>query len=545
MDSRPTDPLQNASPSVFNTTGPSGNAVVNNVHGTNVMGDYINSDAAYSGRTTRTGCLDGTREPVISTILGWKDEVNASPMCWLSGPAGYGKSAVLQSVAESCARDGTLAASFFFLRGAGQRSEFNNFITTLAFQITMSIPEVKLFIQKALHDNPTIPYQSTTNQLHALILRPLMALHKDLLPSDRLLVVIDALDECNDRQSVQEFIAALADACSNGHMPLLWLFTSRGEEHIRQAFSKRKVAPVTKRIQLETFNARMDIEKFLRSRFNDIIENNPRLFCYIPRPWPSPTDLKGLVGKSSGLFIFASTLVYFITDGNAPPDRKLRSVLEMHAGLDPLYDQVLRDVPEIDCFRRVLTTLMLVYKQPSVFFLAEILELNIQDVLHALMAIQSIITIPSDDRTPIQLNHTSLRDFLVNADRSNDLFVDPPAAQATIAVQCINLLQKNLTQDVLPEHSGELYAAQYWLSHLQDSHNATGASSDLLSTLKDFSSSQLSGDGLAPVVANIKAKFEAVRIELLSRNYNSYDYADRMYVVLLILLELRPSMIYA
>ncbi|KAF7968117.1 hypothetical protein HWV62_31985 [Athelia sp. TMB] len=547
-----------SSPRIFNTTGTTGDVknAARDMFNANHIENHFNTvpvqmslfpnfvvpDAAYNGRTARAGCLDGTREPVIAAISGWKDEVNASPMCWLSGPAGYGKSAVSQSVAESCARDGTLAASFFFLRGAGQRSEFNNFITTLAFQIATSVPGVKPLIQQALRDNPTIPYQSTTNQLHTLILRPLMALHEDLLPSDRLLVVIDALDECNDRRSVQEFIAALADACSRGRMPLLWLFTSRGEEHIRQAFSKRDVAQVTRLMLLEEFDARMDIEKFLRSRFNEIIEDNHRLFSYITRPWPSSEDLVALVGRSAGLFIFASTLVYFITDRTAPPDRKLKSVLEMHAGLDPLYDQVLRDVPEIVCFRQVLTTLMLVYEQPSVSLLAEILELSVQDVLHALMAIQSIITIPSDDETPIQLNHTSLRDFLVDAVRSKDLFIDPPVAHAMIAVRCIKHLQRNLKQDVLPERAGELYAAQYWPRHLQNSHNATRASSDLLSILKDFSSCQvmepwinallkldvrrgdvvtrltelsnkykLSGDDLALVVENIKTKLEDVR----------------------------------
>lgn len=458
---------------------------------TNLIEKFVVPDAAYTGRTTRTKCLDGTREPVISTILGWKGEAGASPMCWLSGPAGCGKSAVSQSVAESCANGGTLAASFFFLRGAGQRSEFNNFVPTLAFQIATSIPKFKSLIQKALHDNPTIPYQSTTNQLHTLILRPLMALQGDLLSSDRLLVVIDALDECNDRHSVQEFITALADACSHGHMLLLWLFTSRGEEHIRRAFSKRAVAPVTKLMLLEQFDARMDIEKFLRYRFDEIIEDRPHLFRYITRPWPSLEDLKALVGKSSGLFIFASTLVYFITDKSAPPDRKLKSVLEMHAGLDPLYDQVLRGIPKIDCFRRVLTTLMLVYEQPSVVFLAEILELNIQDVLHALTAIQSIITIPSDDQTPIQLNHTLLRDFLVDVVRSKDLFIDTPVARATIVVQIIKHLQRNLKEDVFPERGEEFYAAQYWLRHLQDSHNAMEDSSDLFSILEDFSSSQV------------------------------------------------------
>ncbi|KZP15585.1 hypothetical protein FIBSPDRAFT_867154 [Athelia psychrophila] len=56
-------------------------------------------------------------------------------------------------------------------------------------------------------------------------------------------------------------------------------------------------------------------------------------------PWPSNEDLQALEQKSDKLFIFASTLVDFITDGKgAPPDQKLKIVLNLHAGLDPLYD---------------------------------------------------------------------------------------------------------------------------------------------------------------------------------------------------------------
>ncbi|KAF7966258.1 hypothetical protein HWV62_39413 [Athelia sp. TMB] len=483
----------------FNTTGVSGSATVNNVGGDMVINHnvkYMNPDAAYNGPGARVGCFRGTRLPTIGAILRWKDEYEGKPICWMSGPAGFGKSAVSQTVAESCARDGTLAASFFFLRGAGGRSSIRHFITTLAFQITVSVPEVKPIVEMILQHDPTILYQSITYQLQNLIFVPLMVLAQTDTTSRPLLIVVDALDECSERNLMREFIAALAHACHVGrHLRLRWLLTSRGEEHIRQSFSGAASQHLTTVVQLDNFDARLDIKTFLEARFSEIIRDNPRLFHGIPQPWPSLDDFWALVDRSSGLFIFAATLVNFVTDGRAPPNRKLESVLQMHAGLDPLYGQVLRDalrdVDDILCFRRVLATLMVLYRQPSVEMLAALLELSAQDVLHALLTIQSIIRIPSDDNAPVQLNHTSLRDFLVDESRSKDFFIAPHAAHAKLALACVRVLQKNLKADIFPQDEVTQYAAKQWCRHLGDSHELSETSPELLGVLQDFILPQL------------------------------------------------------
>ncbi|KAF7968712.1 hypothetical protein HWV62_29620 [Athelia sp. TMB] len=482
--------------------------------------DFVMPDAAYNGRSARVGCLRGTRVLAIARILTWRDGPDAKLICWMSSPAGFGKSAISQTVAETCARDGTLAASFFFLRGAGGRSKIDHFITTLAFQITISVPGFKPLVERAFQRDPTIVHQSITYQLQNLIFEPFMALAQANIPDRVLLVIVDGLDECNDRDSMRDFITALADACHvSRHLKLRWLLTSRGEEHIRQSFSDPASQRATVLLKLEAFNARNDIKMFLEARFSTIIQHNTQLFRYIPPPWPSLWDMDTLVDKSSGMFVFAATLVKFVTDGQAPPDRKLKSVLQVHAGLDPLYDQVLRDASYIACFRRVLTALMLAYEQPSVEILAEILELGAQDVLHALLAIQSIINIPSDDNEPIELNHTSLRDFLVDESRSGDLFVDPPTAHAVVSVGCLEVLQRNLKTDIFPETAGSRYAAKYWARHLLDSSNASGASHELLGVLHHFSSSQVMETWINMLIHRSDANGVVMHLSDLSPKY--------------------------
>ncbi|KZP28255.1 hypothetical protein FIBSPDRAFT_1039680 [Athelia psychrophila] len=461
-------------------------------HRISLYPEYVVPDAGYQGSGPRARCLERTREEVIAVIQSWKNTINRIPICWLSGPAGFGKSAISQTIAETCARDGTLIASFFFLRGAGGRSEFARLITTISFQITVSIPGTKTIIEQALRNDPSIPHQSIANQLQKLVLEPLVSVPTAYSPTRPHIIVIDALDECIDKQAMQEFIGILASAVRAEALPLRWLLTSRREEHLKQGFLDGTARATSTWVSLEDFDASSDIETFLKHRFSEIRMQNPRLMHGIPLPWPSIEEMWELVWKATGMFVFASTLVDFITDGTAPPQQKLKSVLSLHAGLDPLYVQVLGAVPDMPYFRRVLTTLMIAREQPSTTELADLLRLKVEDVLHTLNFIQSIIHVPADDITPVQLNHSSLRDFLVDGSRSYGLFIDPPpAAHFILAADCLKLMNRTFQRDVFLDNAGSLYAIKYWVEHLQDSAAASEVFPELLHTLDDFVSSDV------------------------------------------------------
>ncbi|KAF8066467.1 hypothetical protein FPV67DRAFT_1417372, partial [Lyophyllum atratum] len=69
-------------------------------------------------------CHPGTREPILKEVYEWIENsvmTKVGSLMWLHGPAGAGKSAIAQTVAETCAERGQLAASFFFSRGSYRR----------------------------------------------------------------------------------------------------------------------------------------------------------------------------------------------------------------------------------------------------------------------------------------------------------------------------------------------------------------------------------------------------------------------------------------
>ena len=376
------------------------------------------------------------------------------------------------------------------MRDAGSRSEFTRFITTLAFQLTLSVPATKPMIQSALQIDPSIPSQSIENQFEKLIIAPVMALDEWIW---RMVIVVDALDECRDTKSIGKFIDILARVLSDRQFPIQFLLTSRGEDHIRQEFRIGAAHAATYFLALENFDAHIDIRSFLKYRFSSIYARNPRVMHGVPRPWPSVEEVTALVEKSSGLFIFASTLVDFITDGKGTPQQKLTDVLMSHAGLDPLYAQVLSAAPGVECFHRVLAAIVLLRERLSITSLACLLQLGADNIVHALLGIQSIIKVPEDNDKPILLNHGSLGDFLMEKGRSKGHSIDLPTSHASIAFDCLNLMASGLRQDIFPTEPAQLYACHNWCFHLDAAIIKGGAvvpGSELVGSLKDFFTSQ-------------------------------------------------------
>ena len=165
---------------------------------------------------TRSGpvakCDPGTRLEVIDTIKKWLNRRDKQSICWLNGPAGYGKSALSQTIAERYAGKGRLLGSFFFLRGAGDRSHIARLIPCLAHQISISVPATKQLIDRALEKDCTLLDSSVSivHQFERLIAKPLSSLStlSSFFTKSKILV-IDGLDECDDKVHMQYFTLPL------------------------------------------------------------------------------------------------------------------------------------------------------------------------------------------------------------------------------------------------------------------------------------------------------------------------------------------------
>ena len=104
-------------------------------------------------------CLPGTRSPILEKIETWViADSRSTSILWLHGPAGPGKSAVPQTVAEICAKRDRdeLAASFFFSRSVASRNSLKHLFPTIAIPIALLTPEKRQRLNSILKNDPWI-----------------------------------------------------------------------------------------------------------------------------------------------------------------------------------------------------------------------------------------------------------------------------------------------------------------------------------------------------------------------------------------------------
>ena len=441
------------------------------------------SNASYTRAGHVARCDPGTRLEVIAQIEQWfNGSGKRAAICWLNGPAGYGKSALAQTIAEHYAASGRLLGSFFFLRGAGERSHISRLIPTLAHQISLSIPAAKLSLERALRDEPALlePSASLAHQFQKLIIDPTHSTTSKILSSmgafshfakqkihvKQRILVIDALDECDDKAEMAAFIDVLINVSSGkSHLPFRILLTSRVEEHIQKRFNDSGAQSVLYHLDLANYDAQLDIQVYFQKEFSRIYDQNVRMMQRISRPWPSTKDLAVLLNQAGSSFAFATTLIQYV-GGDPMPHKAIQQLLKSGAdGLDPLYKQVLSSASKTEALHEILGTIMILEDNQSISFLSSLLNLQHEEVIHELLGVQSIIKIPGDDDQPIMLYHTSLRDFLAIKSRSEQYFIDPPMRHLHLAIHFLKDLAEYPSKDFF-EGDVANYACFNWPYHI-------------------------------------------------------------------------------
>ena len=258
-----------------------------------------------------SNCLKGTRVDLLKEIHDWADGQDKPCIFWLKGLAGTGKSTIARTVARSHLERKCLGASFFFSRGGGDVSHAGKFVTTIARQLADNVPTLRQHICDAVAERSGIASQSLRDQWHHLVLCPLSKLDGNGCRTPYVLVV-DALDECDDDNNIQIVIQLLAEARSLEKVRLRVFLTSRPEIPIQRGF---RDVPDT---QHEDFVLHYISPSIVDSDISIFLEYH--LGCIgqdegLGAGWPGPDAIRTLVKSASGLFIWAATARCFILRG--------------------------------------------------------------------------------------------------------------------------------------------------------------------------------------------------------------------------------------
>ncbi|KAF9011396.1 hypothetical protein BDQ17DRAFT_1346137, partial [Cyathus striatus] len=263
-------------------------------------------------------CHPDTRKQLLSDINQWIKEPNKETgITYLHGPAGAGKSCIARSVCEGADYAGCLGASFFFWRGSPDRNNVKKLFTTIAYQLAMANDVLAGYISSEIQLDPRLVYDaSIERQFRQLILEPCLCLVESGRQLRSGIIVIDGLDECIDTATQVSVLHLLAMALRHENFPLGFFIASRPELHLREVWDNEEIASVTSFISLSsTPRTSQDIKTVLESGFSCIL--NDRRFKValrsVSRPWPPLPSIWKLVERSSGQFIYAATVMKFIS----------------------------------------------------------------------------------------------------------------------------------------------------------------------------------------------------------------------------------------
>jgi hypothetical protein len=444
-------------------------------------------------------CLRGTRESVLDDIMRWAKDPQERHVFWLNGLAGTGKSTIAQTFSEIVAQTGILGASFFCSRDYLDRKELKNIFPSLAYQLACRYPAFRRRIIQVVRQDPSVAQNSLIYQFKDLIVEPLSSTNISCV------IVVDALDECVDDQPASAILSVLARHIDQLQF-VKFFITGRPEPRIRTGFRLPFLEPLTQIFllhEVKLSDVDEDIRLYLHEKLTAIAKQRSNFD--VSDPWPCENDLVALTKKSSGLFIFATTLVRFIGSEHHEPKERLQLIVtssdstvhEGRTGIDQLYTQVLTlaflDLNEDTVFtnlRRVLGAVILAFNPLSREQIAKILDINPFLIASTVRHLHSVLLVPDEDSKEIRVFHKSFPDFLQDRERCPDpkFFIDSPVHHGDIALDCLELLKKlesnpcdlpdfvmnrdvaNL-QQLLEDKVGSAtrYACGYWVMHLRSS----------------------------------------------------------------------------
>ncbi|KAF2861179.1 hypothetical protein K470DRAFT_270036 [Piedraia hortae CBS 480.64] len=367
-------------------------------------------------------CLNDTRVQIIQRIMDWATTANDQRVFWLSGMAGTGKSTIARTIAHRLAKDGYLSGSFFFRRGQEKLDRAHYLFPTLARQMAYFMPSIGHKIAAASRRSPhDLHAKVLASQFNALFEEPLSGYSTGHVTDIRV-IVIDALDQCEDWEAIGYAIALWPTLRAHTSMNLRVFVTSRTDNKSKNQWS-----------------------------YDELKDN-----------WL----VDKLVDISQPLFIVASTIFSDVRNSNDPPTK----LQEWVAGLEStrseelatIYSRILEQAavhdsnwpPQFDEVIKPIATLFVPLTIPAI---TELLVKGDKMVVHnALKPLSSVIDFPSREemrmssRATVQIYHESFRDFVMDYSLRNHpkIWIDRRQVHGVLMSNCLNLLKKNLVRDV-------------------------------------------------------------------------------------------------
>ncbi|KAF9449348.1 hypothetical protein P691DRAFT_759123 [Macrolepiota fuliginosa MF-IS2] len=406
-----------------------------------------------SARNPPPRCHDGTRAKFITTTeLLLSDPNTKERFLFLYGPAGVGKSAIVQTLAERQEKSGAVCASLFFPQltfsspSIGSPGESSRVWLTISYRLATLNSSYLAYVNEQVKHDPKLVEANMQYLFQKLIAEPIGQRH--LLKSFPLLpIFIDGWDQCRGQEMQTQILQLIGKLISDyPSAPLLWIITSRPDRYILKEIEELSLQGHTKTyfIPVDSDDAYADVTHFLQSEFTGLKKHYD---IADPSPWPTEHDFSRVLVSVSGYFMIASAITRFVGNRKASdPVTQLETVVSAvslpisapkHIGpVHEMYTKIVETVSS-DHYRtakRILGFYLL--SQPfgafsrqstSFWMLCNILNIK-QNVAYAcLSSLLSVLDVPEPRNafdSPMRFFHTSFAEFLSNRDASKEFWID-------------------------------------------------------------------------------------------------------------------------
>ncbi|CAE6513127.1 unnamed protein product [Rhizoctonia solani] len=457
--------------------------------------DDARYNSIYSTTIKRHGCTAETREAIQQSLKDWVANPNSEKIYWMNGMAGTGKTTIAYSFCEWLRQTNRLGASFFCSRISSTCRSLGRIIPTLAYQLARYSPAFRAILCAALKDDPDAGTLNVGQQFEKLMYLPISKA-KNAIP-DGVVIVIDALDECDDTFSVQLLLDVLLKFAE--HLPLKFFVASRPEHVIRERMMSQggTARSIVHLHDIEQSIVEADIKKYLTDALHPMT------------PPPTPKQIDTLAKRAGKLFIYAATVVRYINPGTIPVESsfRLETILmetkdpeaeadSIYEDLDRLYTTVLNAVfsqslvrKEKECMKRVLWTVVCAREPILASTLASLATLTEAQVWSALQSLRSVLHVPENNGL-ISTLHASFPEYMLDPSRSKDLQCNEVQWNTALVQRCFEVMQSDLRFNICNLQSSYLtnaqvvdletrvaacispslsYACRYWAQHLSSS----------------------------------------------------------------------------
>ncbi|KIO19725.1 hypothetical protein M407DRAFT_222263, partial [Tulasnella calospora MUT 4182] len=403
-------------------------------------------------------CLPGTRSAILERIDNWiRGGKESKQVFSILGIAGRGKSTLASTVAYRW-QDRAHCATFHFRRGQSELQK--RLICALARQLgAHTASPVKHAILESIRENKDIAQGRLETQFQFLV-----GALKNLPHQTPIILIVDALDECEDVDYAVSFVRNIRQHAGLLPPQVKILLTYRPEAPLLRVL--RRPEWEEESLDREGNMDESEIRLFMEYELSRIREDHD-----LPRDWPPQAVVQALVDRSQRLFQWSRIAVKYIADGS--PKSRLDELLALPStndGLDGLYKPILskafeklkKSQAKTRLLLDILGTLAVAAHPVSIDILTYLYSDH--DGLHdqtendrahylreeVLAGLSSLLSLPNSSDRYIRLGHTSLRDLLVSRDRcgKGSYHVDVDRYHWLLATKCFRVMLRDLRRNI-------------------------------------------------------------------------------------------------